>query len=104
MSLVQTEMRDNSGGDNRVTWGGCISMRDGESLSITSSKFTNNYASGGGAVSVISTNTTITNSVFDENMASWGGAIRIVDSDVSISASNFTSNTAGWSGGALYTV
>lgn len=71
-------------------------------LTVTSTKFTNNNANYGGAIGAISHfgTLTVTGTTFTNNNATWGGAI-YNDDVLTVKSSTFTGNTAK-GGGAIY--
>ncbi|MBX7104465.1 MAG: hypothetical protein K1X57_10315 [Gemmataceae bacterium] len=94
-----------SNGNASFGGGGAI-RNDGELLTITNCRFTNNLAGAGRGGAIFTTSTgqlTVLNSTFSGNKAATGvgGAIAAVSSTVSLDSCLFQSNQASGSGGGI---
>ena len=92
-------VREDGGGGS----GGAVAVQEGTLMTITNSEFINNFATKGGSIFILKTNSTITNSTFTGNEADggWGGAIESNASELTIADSEFTDNYAQTLGGAI---
>ena len=68
---------------------------------IDNSTFSGNYASQGGAISIVGGNLTITNSIFNNNHAKTAGAIYVDNAVLNMDNTLFDSNYADFYGGAI---
>ena len=85
-------------------FGGAIACENTENITISKTRFINDYTieDAGGAVYVKSSPLDIQRSDFINCSATFGGAVTALNSDVKLNYINAFNNSAKWDGGAIY--